>query len=394
MSHQLEVRMIRSMVASAIVALTAIRVLSLSTTSKLKKSTGTVSVGHIEEKITKNDMALAKDVAFSLKRAPLRWKSVQSLAFTSGEIVEVGELQCQSYTLLLRLERNVKDVRAVKRVFVYSHGFPDSSVTPEAISEAKRLAAGGERQKTPLFFASRMPRKLCEMVMRKAGPNNAFVCFNSRGIPGSGGEFHEKTLTDDLDDLHDTVVAIRQHYPNASDVVLCGLSTGAFLTLAYLDSTRSSSCSILPTCAIVFACVDDIPTSKVLDFTPKQISDMNKKGFCTTDFYPVGCNGVPERKRLDVGYLRSYDKFWGATTMAQRIKTPVLLIHGTADKHVPYSHAKRLLKCLQSHSSLGSKGFDLITVEGGNHFLSSKKHFKLAEREILRWLSALMSGYS
>mmetsp|Transcript_26635 Transcript_26635/g.51606 ORF Transcript_26635/g.51606 Transcript_26635/m.51606 type:complete len:293 (-) Transcript_26635:22-900(-) len=291
----------------------------------------------------------------------------------------------------MRLQRNVKDVQEVERIFVYSHGFPDSSVLPNAVSEARRLGASGPRNpEAALFFSSRMPRKLCEMAMRKMKGKNAFVCFNTRGIPGSGGAFRAKTLTGDLLDLHCAVLAAQRHYPRAKQVILCGLSTGALLSLGYLADPR---CELTrPSCAILFACVDDIPASKSLDFTAEQQRAMREKGFCMKDFYPPGCQGVPEKRRLDVGYLDSYEAFLAPEETAKRVKTPVILVHGTADKHVPFGHATRLLQHMQTHSPMGPDGVELLKIEGGNHFLSSKKHFKQAEKGILAFLSRILGS--
>ena len=62
-----------------------------------------------------------------------------------------------------------------------------------------------------------MPRKWCEGLLRRLPPASpaaggggggggggvGFVCFNTRGVPGSGArhDFAHKTLTGDLEDL-------------------------------------------------------------------------------------------------------------------------------------------------------------------------------------------------
>ena len=66
------------------------------------------------------------------------------------------------------------------------------------------------------------------MLRRPALREIAFVCFNTRGVPGSGGAFADKTLTADLEDLELVCAALPQLYPSARRLFLCGMSTGTF----------------------------------------------------------------------------------------------------------------------------------------------------------------------
>lgn len=65
---------------------------------------------------------------------------------------------------------------------VYLHGFPDLSINPDTKD-----------------FASRLPRKLCELVLATV-PATAFVCFNFSGVVGSdtGISFYDKTVSQEV----------------------------------------------------------------------------------------------------------------------------------------------------------------------------------------------------
>ena len=86
----------------------------------------------------------------------------------------------------------------MKTVFLYSHGFPDASVATDALAAA--AARSGAEPDDNRLYASAVPRKWGDALLSSTSAA-AFVCFNARGVPGSGGDFYTKTLTVDIDDL-------------------------------------------------------------------------------------------------------------------------------------------------------------------------------------------------
>ena len=132
--------------------------------------------------------------------------------------------------LLTRIEHNCgpAGLAGCADVVIYNHGFPDSSVVPTAMQDfvaasetgdarartrarpetharSTKLRNAGAGAPDHLYFSSRLPRKVCEYVMKHV-PNTAFVAFNTRGVPGSSAappgaidiappEFERKTLT-------------------------------------------------------------------------------------------------------------------------------------------------------------------------------------------------------
>eukprot|EP01066_Platyproteum_vivax_P020920 Platyproteum_vivax@DN8872_c0_g1_i1.p1 len=192
-----------------------------------------------------------------------------------------------SNSVLARIEFNTLP-EEVTDVVIYSHGFPDSSVLePNLVIGGSILTASlsapiqFDSLPENLYISSRVPRKLSGPIMEK--PNRAFVCFNSNGIQGSGGDFKSKTLVKDLQDLGDVFAAAEKWFTNASRMWAVGLSTGAFLSLVYAGYCAVPS--ILPqpfqlyrsgklAGCVTIGCVYDIPKSYSLDFSPVQIEDM------------------------------------------------------------------------------------------------------------------------
>jgi pimeloyl-ACP methyl ester carboxylesterase len=142
--------------------------------------------------------------------------------------------------LLTRVETNISPGKTCTAALVYCHGFPDSSVTPDAFEEAKQAPDAPPEHG---FWASRFPRKVCEHVLGKFS-DVAFIAFNSRGIPGSSSgvppsrvedpplDFESKTLSGDMQDIASVTRFAEEQFPGTK-IIMCGFSTGAFLALAF-----------------------------------------------------------------------------------------------------------------------------------------------------------------
>eukprot|EP01062_Namystynia_karyoxenos_P035442 TRINITY_DN25966_c0_g1_i2.p2 TRINITY_DN25966_c0_g1~~TRINITY_DN25966_c0_g1_i2.p2 ORF type:complete len:176 (+),score=50.63 TRINITY_DN25966_c0_g1_i2:669-1196(+) len=170
----------------------------------------------------------------------------------------------------------------------------------------------------------------------------------------------------------------RGRYPRAA-LVTAGLSTGAFLTLHSAATVEGLSG------AVCIACVRDTPSSWSLDFDEAQVAAMRSTGSCLTPFYPHGKGR--ELWELGAGYLDSYSHFAPTELLAPRIRCPVLLVHGTADRHVPYEeHAPGLAEDLRRGSS---QRVELVAVEGANHFFSSEKHMRKAQAAVAAFVASV-----
>ena len=89
----------------------------------------------------------------------------------------------------MRLERNTAGPEDVRTVFLYNHGFPDSAVVPNAL---RACGEPGSDEAGERLYSSALPRRWGDGLLQTTAAA-AFVCFNTRGIPGSGGDFLDKT---------------------------------------------------------------------------------------------------------------------------------------------------------------------------------------------------------
>ena len=339
--------------------------------------------------------------------------------------------RAQSEDLLLRVEFNTAAPEDVKTVFIYNHGFPDASVVADALAvAATEMSCGqlGNDSDDERLFASAVPRKWGDGLLNST-PAAAFVCFNTRGVPGSGGNFYDKTLTDDVDDLELARFYCASRFENASRLFLCGMSTGAFLSVAAaarpsMTSSRAVGASAVETevekravrrwqklqlrGVFVLACVDDIPSSVSLDFSEEQRQHAQAHGWCYTSFWPwsrpqkqtaEGNNenyapfdklpaAAPEQWRLGRGYLDSYQQLPPTTTLGHSLRVPLLLIHGDRDTHVPLSHGQRLLQALNAAASglMESNGVDSTASAAASdtHGLSQSPYVKDVSLVVLK----------
>ena len=69
-----------------------------------------------------------------------------------------------------------------------------------------------------------------------------------------------------------------------------------------------------------------------------------------------------------------------ALAIAEGLKKPVLLIHGTNDETVPVAHGRRLAESIGSSTRF-------LSIEGGNHHLRNVDR-SMVIREIIGWLSS------
>ncbi|WP_052736493.1 alpha/beta hydrolase family protein [Aquincola tertiaricarbonis] len=185
-----------------------------------------------------------------------------------------------------------------------------------------------------------------------ANRGHAVMQVNFRGSDGYGTAFKAAGLRrwglEMQDDLTDAVQwAIGQRVADAGRVCIVGGSYGGYAALMGVVKTPE-----LYRCAISFAGVSHLP-----DLILHQ-----------SEY---------------IGGLRASDRmigeFWGdraqlrATSpalQAERIRVPVLLVHGTADRSVPVEQSREMAAALKS----AGKPHRYIEQEGGDHHLSRHEH--------------------
>ena len=302
--------------------------------------------------------------------------------------------------LLTRIQHNCPaGLAGCSDVVIYNHGFPDSSVVPTAVQDFAAASAGAAEAPADSYFSSRLPRKWCEYLMKQL-PNTAFVAFNTRGVPGSSltpparvedapDNFMSKTLTGDLEDIRAMAAFMRAQCP-LGRIAICGMSTGAFLALAFAASPDLHPPGGIAGC-FTLACVQDIPSAAVLDFSEEQLAAFDADGFCLKEFFPSGGENNPQLWVLSRAYYESYAKMPSADEVSERLAVPTLLLHGSDDKHVPPSHGEALLQSLQQNPTAR---VELVLLAKGNHFLSSTAPLNKALAAIKKFMISLRGSAS
>eukprot|EP00921_Rhytidocystis_pertsovi_P023970 GHVQ01038485.1.p1 GENE.GHVQ01038485.1~~GHVQ01038485.1.p1 ORF type:complete len:399 (-),score=40.34 GHVQ01038485.1:704-1900(-) len=330
----------------------------------------------------------------------------------------------------------------VQVVYVYNHGFPDSSVAVPlevlpsdlATPQETLVPSGAAAVETVIleeeldtispskcdrYFASRVPRKLCESLLslprdvlgRPTSSTDspvipgAFLCFNTNGMLGSYGTFQDKSLLKDMADVHTVVSFAAKMFRNAA-LILIGLSTGAFLSVAYASGeidlsslvhheysscpdansiTASRLASVRPSPnlkgVVAIACVDDIPMSYSLDFNAGQLEEFNTIGYCTQEKFDLGYRQVCH---LGKQYLESYKQFPQCDAVVRGVNVPVLLVHGSNDSCVPVAMAQRLIRLSAEarEHNIKCPTWELCEISGANHLLSNSKHMSKASQAV------------
>lgn len=180
----------------------------------------------------------------------------------------------------------------------------------------------------------------------------AVLQINFRGSDGYGHQFRAAGLKrwglEMQDDLTDGVAwAIAQRIVDPSRICIVGASYGGYAALMGVVKTPE-----LYRCAVSFAGVSDLPDllTHLRDYI-----------------------GGEERGETAIG------RFWGdrerllATSparQAERIRVPVLLVHGTQDRSVSVEQSETMAKALKR----AGKPFRYIEQEGGDHHLSRYEH--------------------
>lgn len=180
----------------------------------------------------------------------------------------------------------------------------------------------------------------------------AVLQVNFRGSSGYGHDFRLAGLKrwglEMQDDLTDAVQwAVEQGVADAKRVCIVGASYGGYAALMGAVKTPE-----LYRCAVSFAGVSDLPD--LIEFE--------------SDY--VGGREAAERMIGRVWADRAQLRATSPARQAERIRTPVLLVHGTVDRSVPVDQSETMASALRR----AGKPHRYVELDGGDHHLSRHSH--------------------
>lgn len=180
---------------------------------------------------------------------------------------------------------------------------------------------------------------------RMGGKNFIFVIIDGRGTPGRGrafqnfdyGRFGQVQAADQITGLK--ALAATRPYMDLSRVGVMGGSWGGYFGLR----------------------------------TALEAPDLYKAGVFWSGAYEMSTMRVSAEPFMGCSKTECPNAYAKSSNLAriERLKAPLLLLHGTADNDVPIGETLALIEALKSHQ----KSFEFVRVEGWNHFVANWPEF-------------------
>ena len=194
---------------------------------------------------------------------------------------------------------------------------------------------------------------------------NAFR-FDFSGNGKSEGKFEDSTVSKDIQDIKSIV----DYFKNIYEIsCIIGHSQGAVEVLLYqakYDSAKS---------IVDIAGYSDQRDATTRKYSKDKIRELNKNG-------SIDLNAWGKSFKLYKKYFRDRLKYGDIRNQVRKIIEPILVIHGTEDKDVPFKNGILMKKALKKIDKF-------ISVRGAGHFFADKIQRIELINLIITWLKEL-----
>ncbi len=192
----------------------------------------------------------------------------------------------------------------------------------------------------------------------------ALLRFDLSGLNESEGDFIDTTVTENVDDLKCAIDFAEKH-ENLDEIGVVGSSYGGFITVLQAERDDRIKCLVLTLSPSKF------PWSNKEQYTKEGLKEWKEKGFIMT-------YGQSAKKYFKLGYGFYEDGLKHDTYKnADKIKCPVLFIHGTKDEDVDIEQALKLFELLKTQKKFNKFG-------GEGHKFSGRAQKRKVEL-IIQW---------
>jgi uncharacterized protein len=213
----------------------------------------------------------------------------------------------------------------------------------------------GGRKDGPAQLYAKLARQLAELGI-------ASVRFDFRGCGESTGRYRDMTIRRQVGEMRAVREFIDARYrPDAW--VLIGESFGATIGLSDLDPAYQSIVLLWPAIWLLDGTFEPYLHTEHLD-------EAEREGFFEMDGEQIG---------LD--FLREIQQVVDVSAPLVGLATPVLFIHGTADREVPFRQSVRAAELVS-----GAK--KVVVIDDGDHCLERPHEREIVYHETVTWISA------
>jgi uncharacterized protein len=200
-------------------------------------------------------------------------------------------------------------------------------------------------------------------ALAKKGVNA--VRFDFAGNGKSEGNLDECTLSKNVEDIQ----SVADFFKAKGYSISCLIGHSKAGVEALLAQAKYATAEK----AVEIACVVDQRSQTIWKYSKKQQEDIGKQGFITANLWG-------KKYKITKEYFDDRTGYGDIRKFVRKIKVPVLVIHGTADKENDVSNSKLMIKALNKKSRL-------VLIKGADHFFAKPTHRKQLMDSIIKFLN-------